>query len=384
MNHARSIHRRLCQMTQSLQSGSGAPTPPPPTPTKSLPSPQPTPPSSSPPSPPTRPPSFYSSIVPLLHISNHHSEPLTTKKGLLICTGLHNQTSFSILIDSGANPSFLNLDRVRKLFPDHPLKDPVQVQLADKRTITGYTTSPLSFTVQGTSFSDSHSFTAVPSLAYDMILGKDWLNRHNPQIDWPTNTVTIKSHSWICTPPKQMPEILTAKQFAASLHNLQPDDICGALVPKESSDQFQYTTSDSNKKDLLARAKLPPALQALVDKYPKVFSTFEGLPPTRPTDMKIDLEPGLTPPWRPIYPMNEKELTSLKEELEFLLKHGRIRESISPYGAPVFFVKSKDKLRLVFDYRALNKQTIKNRAPLPNILESLDRLSQARYFQNWT
>ncbi|MFN9954381.1 MAG: hypothetical protein ACK55I_14900, partial [bacterium] len=83
--------------------------------------------------------------------------------------------------------------------------------------------------------------------------------------------------------------------------------------------------------------------------------------------MKIDLiDEKASPPWRPIYPMSEEELAALKPELEFLLKHGRIRDSLSPYGTPIFYVKQKDKLRLVFDFRALNKNTVKNRAPLPN------------------
>ena len=37
-------------------------------------------------------------------------------------------------------------------------------------------------------------------------------------------------------------------------------------------------------------------------------------------------------------------------------------------------------LRLCVDYRALNKQTIKNRFPLPRIDELLDRLAQAKVF----
>ena len=77
--------------------------------------------------------------------------------------------------------------------------------------------------------------------------------------------------------------------------------------------------------------------------------------------------------------MNDEELKALKQELMHLLESGRIRPSISPYGAPIF-VSQKDKLRLVFAYRALNKQTIKNRAPLPNITEILDRLRNAKFF----
>ena len=45
------------------------------------------------------------------------------------------------------------------------------------------------------------------------------------------------------------------------------------------------------------------------------------------------------------------------------------------------FVKRPDgKLRLVVDFRGLNKVTVKNRYPLPLILEMLDRLHKAKIF----
>ncbi|KAH6597092.1 hypothetical protein BASA50_004695 [Batrachochytrium salamandrivorans] len=53
------------------------------------------------------------------------------------------------------------------------------------------------------------------------------------------------------------------------------------------------------------------------------------------------------------------------------LAKGFIRNSSSPYGAPCFFVKQKDKLRLCMDYRGLNKQTVKDRNPIPLISEML-------------
>jgi hypothetical protein len=48
--------------------------------------------------------------------------------------------------------------------------------------------------------------------------------------------------------------------------------------------------------------------------------------------------------------------------LEELLKTGYIHPSVSPWGAPVIFVKKKDgTLRLCIDFRQLNKVTIKNK-----------------------
>ena len=67
--------------------------------------------------------------------------------------------------------------------------------------------------------------------------------------------------------------------------------------------------------------------------------------------------------------------------MDKLLAKGYIRQSKSPYGAPVLFVDKKDgKLRLCVDYRALNKVTVKNSYPLPRIDDLFDRLAGAKYF----
>jgi hypothetical protein len=72
------------------------------------------------------------------------------------------------------------------------------------------------------------------------------------------------------------------------------------------------------------------------------------------------------------------ELKELKKQIQELLDKGYIRPSKLPYGAPVLFVKKKGgALRMCIDYRALNKITIKNRAPLPRIDDILDRLQKA-------
>jgi hypothetical protein len=60
--------------------------------------------------------------------------------------------------------------------------------------------------------------------------------------------------------------------------------------------------------------------------------------------------------------MTLTEQTEMDAFLEEALATGRIRQSKSPLGAPVFFIKKKDrKLRFVQDYRALNAITRKNR-----------------------
>jgi hypothetical protein len=82
-----------------------------------------------------------------------------------------------------------------------------------------------------------------------------------------------------------------------------------------------------------------------------------------------------------IYPLNPLEQKQLDKFLKEQLETGRIQPSKSPMGSPFFFVKKKDgTLRPVQDYRKLNEMTIKNRYPLPLILELINKLSEAKYF----
>ena len=75
------------------------------------------------------------------------------------------------------------------------------------------------------------------------------------------------------------------------------------------------------------------------------------------------------------------ELKELKLQLQELLEKGFIRLSVSPWGAPVLFVKKKDgTLRLCIDYRQLNKLTVKNKYLLPRIDDLFDQLKDASIF----
>ena len=81
------------------------------------------------------------------------------------------------------------------------------------------------------------------------------------------------------------------------------------------------------------------------------------------------------------YRMAPKELVELKAQIQELLDRGFIRPSVSPWGAPVLFVKKKDgTMQMCIDYRQLNKLTIKNKYPLPRIDDLFDQLRRASIF----
>ena len=77
--------------------------------------------------------------------------------------------------------------------------------------------------------------------------------------------------------------------------------------------------------------------------------------------------------------MSIHELTELKIQLQELLDKGYITLSVSPWGAPVLFVRKRDgTLRLCIDYMQLNKVTIKNKYPLPHINDMFDQVGGSK------
>ena len=105
------------------------------------------------------------------------------------------------------------------------------------------------------------------------------------------------------------------------------------------------------------------------------------LPPQREIEFAIDVVSGATPASITPYKMALMELKDLKLQLQELLEKGFIPPSVSPWGAPVLFVKKKDgTLRLCVDYRQLNKMPVKNKYPLPRIDDLFDQLKGARVF----
>ena len=84
--------------------------------------------------------------------------------------------------------------------------------------------------------------------------------------------------------------------------------------------------------------------------------------------------------------MNAYEREQLALQLKELIDLGYLRAGASPYGAPAMLVPKPhqpDKLRLVIDYRALNKITEKLKYPLPNTDQLFESLSGSTVFSSF-
>nr|GFC24049.1 putative nucleotidyltransferase, ribonuclease H [Tanacetum cinerariifolium] len=105
---------------------------------------------------------------------------------------------------------------------------------------------------------------------------------------------------------------------------------------------------------------IPPVREPIVFEFPDVFpDELPGIPPVREVEFSIELIPRAEPILKAPYRMAPIKLKELKDQLQELLERGFIRPSVSPWGAPVLFVKKKEGImRLCIDYRELNKITI--------------------------
>ncbi len=201
-----------------------------------------------------------------------------------------------------------------------------------------------------------------------LVLGKAWLERANPSINWRTNEamIKVKSHEYVLkSVADRLPiEVISAIQYK---DESSPEDEVYVLKLKQPSG---ITNPD---------ARVTNLLKEFSDVFPTELP--KELPPKRAIDFEIDLEAGHTPPSRPTYRLSTEELAELKKTLDDLLSKGFIRPSVSPFGAPILFVKKKDgSRRMVIDYRGLNRITVKNKYPLPRIDELLDQLGGAKVF----
>ena len=288
---------------------------------------------------------------------------------LLMMSGRINNLKTDILIDSGATHNFMSVEMFKKLETTlSKTNQHVNFANGETKECIGLTTIKL----QVGEYLEDIVARIVP-IKFDVILGMQWLTKHNPTINWNTNTINFtnkgKQVSWKASEHRSNTEI-SSLQLKRSIKDAEEVYLVHIYNKENKREQQQQQ-----------QQQLHPIVKEFADVFPDDLP--DGLPPKRNEDFHIEEIKGSTPPSRPTYRMSYKELDELKKQLDVYLKKGFIQPSKSPYGAPVLFVKKKDgSMRLCVDYRMLNKQTIKNKYPLPRIDELLDRLKGAKIFSS--
>ena len=120
----------------------------------------------------------------------------------------------------------------------------------------------------------------------------------------------------------------------------------------------------------------------IINEFSDVFSKNEwDIGQCDITAHKIQVEPGSRPIKLPNRRMPLHYKDDLQKKIDAFLEKKLITPCYSPYSAPAMLVPKKNgKLRLVIDYRQVNKQTIKSCWPIPSIEEIFDTLEGSEYF----
>jgi hypothetical protein len=183
----------------------------------------------------------------------------------------------------------------------------------------------------------------LESKGIDVILGMDWLGKHNVLIDCAKKSVKLTTLDG-----KEM-------EFVAKLVVTAKGMVNHAKINQPGASQGSEVL--------------------VVNEFPDVFpEEWPGMPPDRDIEFVIELKPGTTPIYKTPFRMITPELAELKEHIRELLEKGFIHPSSSPWGAPVIFVPKDGTQRLCVDYRALNDVAVKNKYLLPRIDDLFDQL----------
>jgi hypothetical protein len=346
------------------------------------------------------------------------------------------------LIDCGATGCFIDIDWAKlNNIPTCPLTNPIPVYNVDGTANEAGAITDIADVILRYEQHSERTQLAVTCLGkQSLILGYNWLCNHNPELNWQTKDVKMSRCPLQCSTCRvedkrdRMIRKSTTAQINACQSGAFPtmtaedEDESPHVNTEETDEEVQdlgpafdddldsevndFTIEEDDRvfmtmvhpvnphhfvrasstvsgclAEAFAKNSKPKSFEDTVPTslhtYADVFSetAFNSLPERRKWDHAIELEREPSPGFRKVYPMTVTEQTEMDAFLEEALATGHIRQSKSPLGAPVFFIKKKDrKLHFIQDYRALNAITRKNRYPLPLIDDLIHQLKDARYF----
>ena len=264
--------------------------------------------------------------------------------------------SSQALVDTGAAASFICLSLLRKLpykkveeVKDHNLKPMFRTAVGDIIKIKGI--YKITITLSN-NHEFTHTFFVFEHLADGCILGIDFLSAHNFTIHTKKRVLTYNYNG---------------KEENLSLP-INP--LCNIRLEPGSQAKLPLTEDENANR-----------IVKLINENSKLFAdkmSELGMA----TAIKHRIDTGTSPPVNmPLRRTPNKLKMTVRSQIDEMESHNIIRESTSPYAAPVVMVKKKSgEMRFCIDYRKLNQVTIKDRYPLPRIDDTIDALHGAKFF----
>eukprot|EP00889_Picochlorum_renovo_P006500 jgi/Picre1/33530/NNA_008853.t1 len=220
--------------------------------------------------------------------------------------------------------------------------------------------------------------------SYDVLLGQPWLEAQEAGLCYKTKGVLLQKCGRVLHAEGQSSP-LPYKKMVKAWMEAQSGDLLGVVTIPPHTCVNQICSGD--------HAKWSQSVEVFMERLKKKYGDImvDELPPQQAMERDqvvqhhIQLVEGTEPIAEPLRRMSPKLLEELKHQLDEYMRKGIIEPSVSPWGAPVLFVRKKNgSFRLCVDYRSLNAKTIKDRYPIPRADDLLDQLQGAKYFSPWT
>ena len=263
----------------------------------------------------------------------------------------------SFLLDTGATDNFVS-HAFAKLIGVHiePVEHKVTLGTGEKVPLKGQCKIHIKL---GSYQARVPCYVSELAADFQVILGDSWLKAHKAFFDFKASSVVITKHH----------RRITLRAYTKSQDMQTTPANCKVLsvlqlkrAVKKGEDILLCQLMETKEDILDVSEKTQELYRQFSDVFPDELPP--ELPPHRNVGHSIPTEQGAEPPFRPLYRLSPVENEEVRKTLSELLQKGYIEPSTSPYGAPVLFVTKKDgTLRMVQDYRFLNKITIKNGIP---------------------
>ena len=218
--------------------------------------------------------------------------------------------------------------------------------------------------------------------SYDVLLGQPWLEAQEAGLCYKTKGVLLQKCGRVLHAEGHS-SLLPYKKMVKAWMEAQSGDLLGVVTIPPHTCVNQICSGD--------HAELSPSVERFMERLKKKYGDImvDELPPQQAMERDqavqhhIQLVEGTEPIAEPLRRMSPKLLEELKHQLDEYMRKGIIEPSVSPWGAPVLFVRKKNgSFRLCVDYRSLNAKTIKDRYPIPRADDLLDQLQGAKYFSS--
>jgi len=211
---------------------------------------------------------------------------------------------------------------------------------------------------------------------YDKILGQAWLTKHKVLLNYDTKVATVRINSTkVQLKPTKQKQANKPRTFAKELLTMAQTKRLArngcrmwvvVVTPSLAAELGQKGTwVDRVLEDYadIIRNDIPPG-SVIRAEVPEVIPTEH--------DRAV---------WRGHGNHSPKEREEMHTRVQYLLEQKMVDPSTSQYGAPVIFAEKPDgSLRMCINYKGLNSVTFRDRFPLPNMKDVVDKLQGSSWF----